>query len=398
MEYTTILPNGEEILVELKKQHGHQNTGADLLDAFFNKMGLSKDDERYFGLLYCDKEDGRMDWLEKDDTLKSLPKNKGSVFHLSVRYYPQHPELVIKEEKTRHLFCFQIKEKLLRGEWGCDVETHACLDGLLVQATAGDYNPMVHQDGYLQSLKGVEIFSPSRLNSDQDPSERSYLYKVHNHHKRNLGIRPADAEIEYLKIARTLTLYGFIIHNAIDCNNNELCVGLREQGIAIFNNPSFAHCEPILIRTEFSWDHLKFCTSAKRKVTLGVTIQSGNISEIVWKVNTTNRFRGARRLCDDIKAFRDMYGSRDESDFVTSKKEIKRARSFSSPSNKSSARFQRFHSVTISIRNSLRRRTLRGNEDNHRKAPSTTSCSKDETVQTENILDNSRVILVGDDH
>ena len=397
MDCRTILPSGEEILIELKKRHGHQNTGADLFEAFFNKMGLCKDDQQYFGLLYCDKEDGRMDWLEKDDILKSLPKNKESIFHLSVRYYPQHPELVIKEDKTRHLFCFQIKEKLLRGEWGCDVETHACLDGLLVQATAGDYNPKVHEDGYLQTLKGVEIFSPSRLNSDQDPTEKSYLHKVRNHHKKNLGIRRSDAEIEYLKKARTLALYGFIIHNAVDCNNNELCVGLREQGIVIFNNPSFAHCEPLLIRTEFSWDHLKFCTTSKRKVTLGVTIQSGNICEIVWKVNTTNGFRGAKRLCNDIKAFRDIYGSRDESDFVTSKKEIKRAKSFSSPSFKSRAKFQRFHSVTTSIRNSLRRRTLRGNENND-KSPSTTSCSKEEAAQTENIMDNSRVILVGDDH
>lgn len=398
MDCRTILPNGEEILVELKKQHGHQNTGSDLFVAFFNKMGLSKDDQQYFGLLYCNKEDGRMDWLEKDDILKSIPKNKASSFHLSVRYYPQNPELVIKEDETRRLFCFQIKEKLLRGEWGCDVETHACLDGLLVQATIGDYNPTFHKAGYLQSLKGVEISSPSRLNSDHDPKEKSYLHKVHYHHKRNLGISQSEAEILYLKKARTLPLYGYIIHTAVDCSNNELCVGLREQGIVIFDNPSFAHCDPLLVRTEFSWDHLKFCTSSKCKVKLGVTIQSGNICEIVWKVKTKNCFRGSKRLCDDIKAFRDIYASRDESDFVTSKKEIRRARSFTSPSNNIRPKFQRINSVTTSIRNSLRRKKKKGNE-NMDTSPSTTSFSKEETAQTENALDHSRVILVvGDDH
>ena len=390
MEYIIILSNGQEMRIELERQNGSELKGSDLFAAFFNSMGLPKEDQQYFGLSYCDKEDGRMDWLEKDDSLKNLPKNKVSRFHLTVRYYPQHPDVVLKDSKTRRLFSFQIKENLLRGEWGCDVETHAFLDGLLVQAHLGDFNPKTCKPGYLRTLKGIDLVAPSLLNSDADPMEAIYLRRVGYYHRSNIGLSSSEAEIAYLKKAKTISLYAYIIHTVTDKNRKEICIGLREKSIAIFDNPSFAHCEPLLVKTEFSWDSLKYCTSVKCKVKLGVELQRGKVTEFSWKIKNKHCFRGAQRLCIDIKAFRDIYASRDESDFVTKKKEIRRVKSFTSPSSsKSRPKFQRLNTVTSTIRNSLRRKKPPMKETGEYDTP-----KKDERKESENQLENSRLGLI----
>lgn len=392
MENVIILPNCQEVQIKLDKQSSHSLKGADLLDAFFNTMGLASNERQYFGLLYCDKEDGRMDWLDKDEALKSLPKNKISRFHLAVRYYPQHPDVVSVDSSTRKLFCFQVKDKLLRGDWGCDVENHALMDGLLVQAHIGDYNPRLHKPGYLRLVKEVELVAPSRMNSDADPSEGIYLRRVGYYHRSNVGMAQSDAEIMYLRRAKTLALYGLIIHTVSDKNSDEMCIGLREKSIAIFDNPSFAHSEPLMIKSEFSWDSLKYCTNIKNKVKLGVEVQKGKVMEFSWKVRNKNSFKGAERLCSDIKAFRDMYASRDESDFITKKKDIRRVKSFTSPSPaKSRPKFQRLNSVTSTLRNSLRRKKKPLNESFD------TPDGRTGKNEIENQLENSSVGLVGKD-
>ncbi|XP_065071108.1 tyrosine-protein phosphatase non-receptor type 4-like [Rhopilema esculentum] len=388
MRHVVILPNGEEIQVELPKS-GQQPKGSDLLQLVFQNIGFGKADQQYFGLLYCDKEDGRMDWLEKDDNLKSIPKIKSSGFVLAARYYPQHPDLVLKDTNTRRLFCFQIKEKLIRGEWGCDVETHAILDGLLVQANLGDFDPKLHHYGYLKAIKMVDLITPSRLNSDADPSENQYLKRVSYYHRHNIGLTQDEVESLYLKKAKTLALYGFIMHTVVDKNNNEICVGLREQSIALFDSPSFAHDNSLMIKTELYWNSLKFCINMKCKVKLGVEIQRGNMTEFVWKVKNKHCFHGAQRLCIDIKAFQNMYASRDESDFMTKKKEVKRAKSFANPSKTNRTKFQRLNSVATTLRLSLRKKKEYHNE------PDLLNSSKTSKQEGEERLENSRVVLVG---
>lgn len=387
MEFRIILPNGQEVPVNFDKRNGNEVKGAELFSTFFKTIGLAEDEEQYFGLMYCDKEDGHMDWLEKDEKLKSLPKNKVSLFHLAVRYYPQHPDSVLMDGSTRRLFCYQIKDKLLRGEWGCAVETHAYLDGLLVQAHLGDYNPKLHKPGYLRTVHELDLAAPSRINSDADPAESIYLRRVACYHKHNIGMTQVDAEITYLKKAKTLCLYGFIVHNVSDKKNGDKCIGLREQGIAIFDNPSFAHCQPLVVKSEFSWDSLKYCMSVKCKVKLGVEEQKGKVTELSWKVRNKNCFKGAQRLCSDIKAFRDMYASRDKTDFITKREEIRRVKTFTSPSATSRPKFQRLITVTSTLRNSLRRKT---NLANNFGAP-----AREEKVERENQLENSRIGLIG---
>ena len=389
MEYNVILPNGQDIRVELQRKNGIESKGVSLLAALFSSMGLAKNEQQYFGVSYCDKEDGHMDWLEKDDILKSLPKNKSARFHVSVRYYPQHPDVVLKDDGTRNLFCLQIKEKLLRGELGCDVETHAYLDGLLAQVYLGDFNPSVHKPGYLRSVKEFDLVAPSRLNSDADPTEIVYLRRVGYYHRSNIGISSSEAQILYLKKAKTLSSYGYVVHTVSDKSRNDVCIGLKEKGIAIFNNPAFAHCEPLMVKTEFCWDILKYCMSERCKVKLGIELQKGKVTEHVWKVKNKNCFRGAQRLCTDITAFREMFASRDESDFITKKKEIKRVKSFASPSSlKNRSKFRRLNSVTSTIRNSLRRRISSKARDDF------DTPEREDRKVSDSRLDNSNIGLI----
>eukprot|EP00794_Sanderia_malayensis_P005089 gene5089-5743_t len=391
MDYDIILPNEENITVKLNHEKRNHASGGNLLNALFAHLGLRQEDEKYFGLMYCDKEDGRMDWLEENNLLKNLHKNKLSRFQFSVRYYPEHPELVLHNEKTQRLFRLQIKEKLLRGEWACNVETHAYLDGLIVQAELGNYNPKVHKSDYLKAINGVDICPPTRLNSERDMGELDYFRLVHYYFKRNIGISSKEANVQYLHRARELPLYGFIMHEAIDKNGNvDVIVGLREESMAVLDGHPADNCISPLIKTTLSWDMLKYCTQAKCKVKIGLTMEDGSVNEFIWKVKSKNCFRGAERLCNDIKAFRAMYCSRDENDFCTSKKEVKRARSFiRRQSSRERPITHRLNSVTTVLRSSLRRKTKR--EDS--KMPKVLTVNKD-VESCENLHESSTIVLV----
>lgn len=55
---------------------------------------------------------------------------------------------------------------------------------------------------------------------------------LHKHHK---GQTPADAELNYLEIAKNLDLYGIELHPAHDTHGNQLQIGVSGNGLAIFD-------------------------------------------------------------------------------------------------------------------------------------------------------------------
>lgn len=81
------------------------------------------------------------------DVKKEVPLQ----FKLRVKYYPEDVAEELIQEITRKLFFLQVKEAILLEEVYCPPETTVLLASYAIQAKYGEYNPAVHEHGYLSS-------------------------------------------------------------------------------------------------------------------------------------------------------------------------------------------------------------------------------------------------------
>ena len=352
--YNILLLDGAQISVNLTNEETH---GSDLLIKVLERANLSGDDAKYFGLLYSEKEDGGMNWLGPDDELRSVGRSKSTFFQFAVRFYPEHPDRALKNEITRKLFRSHLKEMLVRGELGCCIETHAILDGHIVQAEIGSYNPSKHKVGYLKHIKNVEICAPTFLNSDTDIKEAEYLRKVNWFHRRNVGISSSDADIMFLAKVKKLPFYGIVIYKTVIHHGTEVCLGLSGDGIVMFDDTLSDRCKLPAVLMQHPWKTLHYCLRDKNKVKLGILDYENNVEDIVLKLKSKNSFKRAERLHKEILAFRDMFLVKDDTDFYTSKKiykKVQRTHSAKERFAKPVNRTNRFHSLSSNFRSSFK--------------------------------------------
>lgn len=81
------------------------------------------------------------------DVKKEIPLQ----FKLRAKFYPEDVAEELIQEITRKLFFLQVKEAILSEEVYCPPETAVLLASYAVQAKFGEFNPTVHQRGYLSS-------------------------------------------------------------------------------------------------------------------------------------------------------------------------------------------------------------------------------------------------------
>ena len=64
------------------------------------------------------------------------------------------PQL-IESEYVRYLFFLQLRNYLLKGDMQLPLDDEAMLAACAVQSALGNYDPLVHTDGYLNELKFI---------------------------------------------------------------------------------------------------------------------------------------------------------------------------------------------------------------------------------------------------
>lgn len=117
------------------------DNGHDLLIFMCQKLGVEEYQE-FFGLTYCDRRNGRMKLLEECEKLKKLAfaVGKKTTLQIIATFHPENPEETFETPASRRLFCDLMKDELVRGDLGCDVNTHAYLDAMYLQAALGKYS------------------------------------------------------------------------------------------------------------------------------------------------------------------------------------------------------------------------------------------------------------------
>lgn len=135
-----IPPRGNGIVVP-KSSESRMVNGHDVLMFMYQSLGIEEYKD-YFGLIYCDERNGNMKRLKDHQNLRKLaPAMRNGIVTLFLQvvstFHPENPDELFQSSASRQLFCDLMKEELTKGELGCDVDTHAYIDAMYIQAVLG---------------------------------------------------------------------------------------------------------------------------------------------------------------------------------------------------------------------------------------------------------------------
>ncbi|KAI5088147.1 merlin [Silurus meridionalis] len=192
--------------------------GKDLFELACRTLALRE--TWFFGLQYMVKD--TVAWLKMDKKVldQDVPKEDPIVLNFLAKFYPENVEEELVQDITQHLFFLQVKKKILEEEVYCPPEASVLLASYAVQAKYGDYDQHVHTPGFLAQ----EELLPKR----------------------------EEAEMEYLKIAQDLEMYGinyFLIRNK---KGTDLLLGVDALGLHIYEPEN-----KLTPKISFPWNEIR---------------------------------------------------------------------------------------------------------------------------------------------
>ncbi|KAK2564770.1 Tyrosine-protein phosphatase non-receptor type 4 [Acropora cervicornis] len=190
------LLDDSEFFIDIDKQ----SKGEILLEAVFKHLNLLE--KHFFGLQFVADTPDNLQWLKPEKQIrKQLKRGPPYIFYFRVRFFASDPSK-LSEDITRYQFYLQIKRDLLTGRLPCLYDTAAELASYVLQGELGDYDSRVMVDSYVSEFR----FVPDQT---EDFEERTAEF-----HKHHGGQSPADAEFNFLEVAKNLDLYGVDLHFA----------------------------------------------------------------------------------------------------------------------------------------------------------------------------------------
>ncbi|ETN74816.1 FERM PH-like domain protein [Necator americanus] len=196
-------------------------TGRHLFDAVCRIIGLRE--VWFFGLQFTNKK-GLPCWLQMD-----------------------------REDLTRHLFFLQIKQAILSMDLYCSPEASVLLASFAVQAINGDCTDDI---GPLD----LDKLLPKSVIEQYDMSADMWRERIKRWWINNHGQTREDAEMEYLRVAQDLEMYGILYYPICNKKETDLHLGISAQGLGIYKGSN-----RITPRPFFSWSEIKNISFKNKK-------------------------------------------------------------------------------------------------------------------------------------
>uniref|UniRef100_A0A4W4F4U9 FERM domain-containing protein n=1 Tax=Electrophorus electricus TaxID=8005 RepID=A0A4W4F4U9_ELEEL len=200
--------------------------GRDLFDLVCRTLGLRE--TWFFGLQYTIKD--TMAWLKMDKRVldQDVPKEEPLVLNFLAKFYPENAEEELVQDITQHLFFLQY----------------------------GDYHPNVHKPGFLaqEELLPKRVINLYQMTAEMWEERITVCYAEHRGRTRD------EAEIEYLKIAQDLEMYGvnyFFIRNK---KGTDLLLGVDALGLHIYDPDN-----KLTPKISFPWNEIRNISYSDRE-------------------------------------------------------------------------------------------------------------------------------------
>lgn len=217
-------------------------------------------EEWYFGLQYEDTK-GNVCWLKKEKRVVDQNVNKEScVLMFIAKFFPENVQDELIQEITQHLFFLQIKQAILAMEYYCPPEASVLLASYYVQAKYGDYDDSVwNNTGILSSLDLL----PQRVIDQYSMTPQMWFERIKTWYADHKGMSRDESEMEYLKIAQDLDMFGVNYFPISNKKHSELWLGITALGLNIYEKEN--KLQP---RTVFQWSEIKNISFDDKKFTI----------------------------------------------------------------------------------------------------------------------------------
>ncbi|KAL8198745.1 UNVERIFIED_CONTAM: Merlin [Gekko kuhli] len=204
--------------------------GKDLFDQVCHALGLRE--TWFFGLQYSIK--GMLTWLKMDKKVldQEIPKEDPVCFRFLAKFYPEKVEEELLQEITQHLFFLQY----------------------------GDYDPDLHKPGFLaqEELLPKRVLRQYQMTPDMWEERIAAWYAGHR------GTARYEAEMNYLKIAQDLEMYGVnYFPIAQKKNHTDFLLGVDAKGIHVYSiNNRFSP------NKSFEWSSIRNISYSEKELTI----------------------------------------------------------------------------------------------------------------------------------
>uniref|UniRef100_UPI003AABC4E9 NF2, moesin-ezrin-radixin like (MERLIN) tumor suppressor a isoform X6 n=1 Tax=Centroberyx gerrardi TaxID=166262 RepID=UPI003AABC4E9 len=190
---------------------------------------------------------------------QEVPKEEPITLHFLAKFYPENAEEELVQDITQHLFFLQVKRKILEEEIHCPPEASVLLASYAVHAKYGDYDPNVHKPGFLaqEELLPKRVINLYQMTAEMWEERITACYVEHRGRTRD------EAEMEYLKIAQDLDMYGvnyFLIRNK---KGTDLLLGVDALGLHIYEPDN-----RLTPKCSFPWNEIRNISYSDKEFTI----------------------------------------------------------------------------------------------------------------------------------
>lgn len=206
-----------------------KSTGRELFELVCRTIGLRE--TWYYGLQYVHIK-GFFAWLKLDKKVQAQDIAKKSPVHFMflAKFYPEDVSEELVQEITQHLFFLQVKQSILSMDIYCPPEASVLLASYAVQAKYGDYDESTYKPGMLinEDLLPQRVIDQYQMTPEMWEDRIKIWYADHRNMSRD------EAEMEYLKIAQDLDMYGINYFPISNKKESELGLGVTALGLNIY--------------------------------------------------------------------------------------------------------------------------------------------------------------------
>jgi len=243
---------------ELEFSLNWKATGQELFDLVCRTIGLRE--TWYFGLQFQDSK-GYVAWLKLDkrvqdqDIAGSIEDNSKSgdgsqgpsrsnsgtkassgvaqpvSFLFLGKFYPEDVGGELVQEITQHLFFLQVKQNILNMDIYCPPEASVLLASYAVQAKYGDFEENSYKPGLLANSDDL---LPQRVVDQYKMTPEMWEERIKIWYADHRGMSRDESEIEYLKIAQGLDMYGVNYFQIFNKKESDLWLGVTNLGLNIY--------------------------------------------------------------------------------------------------------------------------------------------------------------------
>ncbi|CAK9253541.1 unnamed protein product, partial [Sphagnum jensenii] len=249
--------------------------GRDLFDWVTRTIGLRE--VSYFGLQYIDSK-GFIAWLKMDKKISDqdiainkyedhnkkhskLTSNEPLMsFLFLAKFFPEDVAEELIQEITQHLFFLQVKQAILNMDIFCPPEASVLLASYAVQAKYGDYDEASYKPGMLAD---AEDLLPQRVIDQYQMTPEMWEERIKIWYADHKGMSRDEAEMEYLKIAQDLDMYGVNYFPISNKKESELWLGVTALGLNMYEKNN-----KLTPKISFPWSEIRNISYDDKKFTI----------------------------------------------------------------------------------------------------------------------------------